>query len=96
MPTGLEHYARGWPIYKVERMEKVIVTKPMVGLCHMQVCVDKTATDEEILTVCNRDNPSGTSSGWGRVIKSDDPNWGTIGPVQCKEYPSRIHYLVSC
>ena len=30
-------------------MDKVVVTRGIVGLCHMQVCAHKDATDEEIL-----------------------------------------------
>lgn len=42
-------------------MNKVVVTRPFMGICGMQVCAHKDATDEEILAVCNGENPSGTS-----------------------------------
>jgi hypothetical protein len=31
-----------------ENMAKVIVTRPMLGLCHMQVCAIKDVTDETL------------------------------------------------
>ena len=69
-------------------MKRVIITQCWAGLCHMQVCVGDDATDEEILEVCNRENPAGTIFGWTRVIRND--------PVQCETYPERIHYMVAC
>lgn len=82
-------------------MERVIVTNPMVGICHMQVCAVSDATDEEILSVCNRQNASGTSNGWSSVIREDAPSsetWPTekMKPVACKDYPDRRHFLVAC
>ena len=81
-------------------MEKVIVTKMLVGICHMQVCVLRDATDDEILIVCNRENPSGTTNGWTNVVRTineddffDSPN---MLPVQCTDYPERVHLLVAC
>ena len=72
-------------------MERVIVTNPFNGLCHMQVCAIADATDEEILEVCNRENPSGTSLGWCGVIREGDG-----APVQCQDFPDRTHFLVNC
>lgn len=57
----------------------------------MQVCCEKDATDEEILDVCNRENPAGTRIGWGEVIRE-----GQGAPVVCKDDPGRLHILVSC
>lgn len=71
--------------------EKIIVTKPFVGICHMQVCAESDATDEEILKVCNSQNPSGTSNGWTEVIRE-----GEGGPVECADVKGRTHFLVSC
>ena len=73
--------------------DRVIVTNPVVGICHMQVCCVPDATDEEILQVANRSNPSGTSGGWSRVIRDDG---GKDAPVRCESDPSRIHLLLSC
>lgn len=81
-------------------MEKVIVTRPMVGIAGMQVCAAKHATDEEILEVCNRENPAGTMNGWGDVVRGRrDPSCVIPDhhePVQCADFPDRIHLLVLC
>lgn len=78
---------------------RVIITRPVLGAVHMQVCATSDATDVEILDVCNRENPSGTSAGWTAVIRKPDgsmfqtPN---TAPKQCAEDPSRTHFLVIC
>ena len=76
--------------------QRVVVTRNVMGICHMGVCAHKDATDEEILAVCNAQNPAGTSNGWGTVCHSDDEFWGKVGPVQCADDPERIHYVVGC
>jgi hypothetical protein len=79
-------------------MKKVIVTNSMVGICGMQVCAGTDATDEEILSVCNRENPSGTSNGWSRVLRANDesPLFKNCGPVQCADDPARQHLIIVC
>lgn len=82
-------------------MNRVIVTKTFIGICHMQVCAEADATDEEILEVCNSENPSGTSCGWSTVVRSVNPDGGLFDdpkmlPVQCHDHPSRTHFLVAC
>ena len=73
-------------------MERVVITRAFIGLIHMQVCAEPDATDQEILGVCNRDNPSGTSLGWTRVIRH-----GEGVPVPCADNPvGRTHFAVSC
>ncbi len=67
------------------------MTKCMIGICHMQVCAVADASDAEILSVCNRENPSGTSMGWSVVLRSGDGE-----PVTCEQYVERRHFLVSC
>ena len=52
-------------------MNRVVITRKMVGICHMQVCVEKDCSDEEILEVCNSENPAGTSAGWCEVIQQN-------------------------
>ena len=77
--------------------DRVIVTRPMLGPYGMQVCAASDATDEEILAVCNRDNPSGTTNGWGRVYRKDERDGGGFdGPIACADDSSRLHFLVSC
>ena len=78
-------------------MERVVVNNFFVNIFTMQVCAVKDATDEEILQVCNSQNPAGTRSGWSKVIRtSDDHDMPEALPVQCAEDPDRLHYLVSC
>lgn len=77
-------------------MDRVLVIRTFVGICHMQVCAVNDATDEEILAVCNHANPSGTTNGWVDVCKEDDEFWGKVAPVQCNDNPDRIHYIVAC
>lgn len=81
-------------------MDRVIITRPMIGIAAMQVCAVADATDAEILEVCNRENPSGTSNGWVEVIRThQDPNVcipKNNEPVRCESYPDRIHLLVTC
>jgi hypothetical protein len=77
------------------KLDRVIVSRMMVGICHMQVCAVKSATNKEILEVCNRDNPTGISSRWGKVLRKGTRDLKTA-PVPCEKYPSRTHFLVSC
>lgn len=76
-------------------MERVIVTRPIIGICHMAVCAAKDATDEEILSVCNRENPCGTTQGWVSVIR-DDKEYPQCNPVKCADDPERLHIMVAC
>lgn len=75
--------------------KRVIVTKFFNGIASMQVCAVADATDEEILSVCNAENPSGTSLGWCEVVRQDldHPN---RNPVACADDASRVHLLVYC
>ncbi len=78
-------------------MERVVVTKSMIGIYAMQVCAEKDVTDEEILEVCNRDNPAGTFNGWGTVFREVDEHHGeNLLPAQCADDPGRIHFIVFC
>jgi len=79
-------------------MNKVEVTREMIGLCYMQVCAEKDATDEEILQVCNSENPSGTTNGWVKVIRDieDDKYAENMVPGVCANDPERLHFLIVC
>lgn len=78
-------------------MDRVVVTRSMVGLFGMQVCAISDATDEEILKVCNEQNKSGTSNGWCRVIREWRDEWDeNMLPVKCADYPDRTHFIVTC
>jgi len=81
------------------KLKKVEVISDYLGLTCMQVCVIPDVTDEEILRVCNKENPSGTTGGWNRVIRDlSHATWTVEGslPGRCLEFPERVHYLVTC
>ena len=82
-------------------MERVIITKPMLGLTAMQVCCIDDVTDEEILSECNGKNPSGTAKGWSVVLRTKKdlkklklPE--RCLPVKCDDSKDRTHFLVVC
>ncbi len=76
-------------------MERVLIIKGFHGICSMIVCAVKEATDKEILKVCNSQNPSGTTNGWMDVVR-DDKEEPMRNPVQCEDYPERLHFIVDC
>lgn len=71
---------------------RVVVTRPMIGICYMQVCAVKDASDAEILAAANADNPSGTRAGWSVVERTEKD----MVPVQCQDDPKRLHFILSC
>ena len=81
-------------------MNRVEVTKCMVGVFGMQVCAENDVTDKEILKVCNTENPSGTEAGWGVVLRPhnlEDNNMpDNCAPVACDDDAGRHHFLVLC
>lgn len=81
-------------------MKRVEITRPMASICGMQVCAVKDATNEEILDVCNKQNPSGTSNGWSVVVRAveEDSMFETKDnlPVQCENHSNRLHFIVLC
>lgn len=80
-------------------MPRVQVTRAMIGLFQMQVCAIDDATDEEILAVCNAENPAGTTNGWCEVERTTDDSLereNNPAPVPCEDHPGRTHFLVSC
>jgi hypothetical protein len=80
-------------------LKRVEVISDYYGLTCMQVCVVHDASDKEILGVCNRENPSGTSAGWNKVVrKLEDVSWAVEGSLlgHCKDFPERIHFLIFC
>lgn len=80
-------------------LARVLVTRPIIGICFMQVCAVREATDEEILQICNQENPSGTSNGWSTVYRGDTDWLGErfqCAPVVCESNPERAHFIVGC
>ena len=78
-----------------DKDKRVIITRAVFGICHMQVCAIDDATDEEILAAANRENPSGTTNGWGRVIRDDTEN-PKMNPTRCADDENRTHLLLVC
>lgn len=85
-------------------MNKVVVARQMVGIFGMQVCAGADATDEEILQVCNRENPAGTANGWSTVVRKisdvtslcpDDKRVEQL-PITCEDDKCRKHFLIYC
>lgn len=76
--------------------KRVEVTIPFLGLCFMQVCAVKDATDEEILEVANYENPSGTMNGWVKVAREDNEDRINLWPVDCEEDKDRRHFIIIC
>ena len=79
---------------------RVEVTKPMIGLCYMQVCAEADATHEEILEVANRENPAGTTGGWMEVADENHED-EKMRPVNCEDNDilngkNRKHYILIC
>ncbi len=84
---------------EITAVNRIHITRSIVGICHMQVCAESDATDEEILAHCNQQNRAGTSGGWTRVIREQPEGfWGTadMAPKRCADYPDRTHFLVAC
>lgn len=75
--------------------KRVIVIRPVMGITGMQVCCVKDATDEEILAVCNEENPSGTMNGWVEVVRDDNSKYAQ-GPVSCDADKNRLHIIIIC
>ncbi len=77
-------------------MDKVVVTIAFMGFCAMQVCAHEDATDEEILVVCNSENPSGTRGGWSKVVREEKDGPKGSMPIRCDDNPDRFHFIVLC
>ena len=80
----------------VDASARVVLTRAVCGIAHMQVCATKDATDEEVLAFCNRANPAGTQHGWSHVCREDSEFWGKTAPVACGDNPERLHLIVAC
>lgn len=77
-------------------MNRVTVAATICGLCQMRVCAVDDATDEEILEVCNRENPSGTEAGWTSVCRTEGEWSERSQPLPCASFPGRTHFMVGC
>ncbi len=86
------------PLSEDKMKDRVVITKPIMGVCYMQVCAVKDATDQEILDYCNTHNRSGTQNGWTRVIRTveDDNGQTEFLPVVCNNDRNRQHLILVC
>ena len=83
------------PRVEVTRTAMRPSTHGLYAFCTMQVCAVADASDEEILRVCNAENPSGVNP-WDTVVRTDDDHKVMPGRNPCAEHAGRFHYLVLC
>lgn len=76
-------------------MKRIEITRGIVGIYAMQVCAEQDVTDEEVLAVCNRENPAGTELGWTQVARADFKQ-ENLRPVACNDDPGRLHLIAVC
>jgi hypothetical protein len=81
-----------WHLYARARedgtkMNRVEIIRPVVGLNAMLVCIEAGISDQEILEVCNRENPISKPAGWTTVDRSSSR--------QCTADETRLHILVT-
>jgi len=81
--------------------QRVCVTLPFAGFRAMQVCCVEDATDDEILKVCNAENPQMVTGGWHTVVKSKEHARelgvnDSAAPGDCVECPGRKHKIALC
>lgn len=81
--------------------QRVCVTLPFAGLRAMQVCAVEDATNEEILEVCNKENPQMVTGGWHTVVRTEEDVFKAevdiaALPGPCVECPGRLHIIVLC
>lgn len=77
-------------------MDRTLITDHFLGPTLMQVCAESDVTDQEILTVCNTKNPSGTTTGWVTVIRTLETGLDNQLPTPCQDHPGRTHFLIHC
>jgi hypothetical protein len=105
MSNTFKRLSKDWKSHEdvpIEEIRRVEITRPIMvreagplfGLTVMQVCVVSDATDEEILSVCNKENHAGTTSGWVTVVRETMGRYE--GPTTCGDIPNRQHVLVTC
>ena len=81
--------------------QRVLVTMPYAGFRAMQVCVMEGVPDDEILSICNAENPQLVSGGWHTIVR-DAAHAAELGvdttaaPGKCVECPGRWHKIALC
>lgn len=76
-----------------QEIADVIVTRAVLGICHMQVCAHKTVPHDAVEREANRENPAGTEHGWRLLLDDAAENQR---PVVCETHPDRLHYMLVC
>lgn len=81
--------------------DRVFVTNVFAGFRAMQVCVREDVPDEEILEVCNNENPQLVEGGWHTVVRDEEHAGecgvdGTAAPGPCADCEGRMHKIVLC
>jgi hypothetical protein len=62
-----------------------------VKVLSMQVCVPKDWNDDQVVNFAEKENPCGTTAGWGIIRQGDERLQGTDARVQCVERPTFVH-----
>ena len=60
----------------------------------MQVCVPETHTEEQIIAFAEKENPCGTSHGWGIAKEGHASLMGHSARVKCSELSGHIHCVL--
>lgn len=84
-------------------MIDVIVTRPFMNpaefgiyaFAYMQVCAYCEVPPETVEQRANALNPPGESYSW-RIEWGKDEEHRDLSPLQCRDDPARIHYMLSC
>jgi hypothetical protein len=75
--------------------EDVVVTRGVIGICHMQVCAYGETPPERVEERANQLNPTGISSRW-KIVTGEELGEENLAPAPCEQFRGRIHYLLSC
>ena len=65
-----------------------------IGIFSMQVCVPAGTTDDEVLSFAEKENPSGTVTGWLIRRQGDERLDGADARVQCESEPDHVHIML--
>jgi hypothetical protein len=81
--------------------DRVFIMRSFAGLRAMQVCVLPEVPDEEILQVCNRENPQLGTIRWHTVVKDVKHAMECVvspeaAPGPCQSRVGRLHKIVLC
>ena len=75
-------------------MSEVKPNVTQTSFLSMQVCVPKEWTDEEALAFAERENPCGSSAGWGIRREGDYRHRGYPERNPCEERTGYVHIML--